>query len=116
MHELSLCRSIYTIAERAREGRPVDVIHLQIGQLRQVVPHTLQYCWTIVTERTELQDSRLDIEHLEIRLRCEDCHATTGVADSLVLTCSACGSARITVTQGEEFMLTSMDLGGVLDG
>lgn len=117
MHELSLCRSIYAVADRAREGRrPVEVIHLQVGQLRQVVPQTLQYCWTIVTDQTELHGSRLDIEHLAIRLRCEDCQTVTGVAHDLVLTCSRCGSARVSVTQGEEFMLTSMDLGGGRDG
>lgn len=116
MHELSLCRSIYTIADRAREGRPVEVVHLQVGQLRQVVPQTLQHCWAIVTDETGLQGSRLQIEHLEVRLRCEDCQAATGVAHHLVLTCSACGSPHVTVTQGEEFMLTSMDLGGVGDG
>ncbi|MDP2712132.1 MAG: hydrogenase maturation nickel metallochaperone HypA [Solirubrobacteraceae bacterium] len=116
MHELSLCRSIFTIADRAREGRPVEIIHLQVGQLRQVVPRTLEYCWGLVTEQTELHGSRLDIDHIEVRLRCEACSATMPVADSLVLACSACGSGDVTVTQGEEFMLTSIDLGGRGDG
>jgi hydrogenase nickel incorporation protein HypA/HybF len=116
MHELSLCRSIFTIADRAREGRPVEVIHLQIGQLRQVLPPTLEYCWGLVTEHTALQGSRLDIEHLEVRLRCERCSATMRVAHRPALTCSACRSGDIAIIQGEEFMLTSMDLGGRGDG
>ncbi len=116
MHELSICRSIFTIAERAREGRRVDVIHLQVGHLRQIVPRTLEHCWGLVTERTDLQGSRLDIEHVPVRLCCGDCSATTTAAHGLILTCSACGSGRITVTQGEEFMVTSMDLGGAGDG
>jgi hydrogenase nickel incorporation protein HypA/HybF len=116
MHELSLCRSIFTVADRAREGRPVDVIHLRVGQLRQVVPQTLQYCWTIVTDQTELDGSRLEIEHLEVTLQCKDCDTTTGVEHNLVLTCGGCGSGNVTVIQGEEFMLTSMDLRGAGDG
>ena len=116
MHELSLCRGIFTIADRARAGRSVDVIHLQVGQLRQVVPRTLEYCWTLVSEGTVLQGSRLAIEHVPVRLHCSDCGATTTAAHSLVLTCSGCGSGRVRVTHGEEFMLTSMDVRGAGDG
>lgn len=116
MHELSICRSIFTIADRAREGRRVDVIHLQVGHLRQIVPQTLEHCWGLVTEQTGLEGSRLDIDHVPVALACGDCRATTTAAHNLVLTCSACGSGRVTVTHGEEFMLTSMDLGGVGDG
>jgi hydrogenase nickel incorporation protein HypA/HybF len=116
VHELSICRSIFTIADRARQGRRVDVIHLQVGHLRQIVPQTLEHCWRLVTERTDLQGSRLDIEHVPAQLSCGDCHVTTTAAHNLVLTCAACGSGRITVTHGEEFMLTSMDLGGAGDG
>lgn len=110
MHELSLCRSIHDIAERAREGRAVATIHLQVGQLRQVVPETLVYCWSLVSEGTALDGSQLEIEHIPIRLRCGDCAAETVITQALVLTCGQCGSGAISVLTGEEFMLTSMDL------
>ena len=110
MHELSLCRSIYAIADRARSGRPVEVVHLQVGQLRQVVPATLEYCWDLVTEQTPLAGSRLGIDHVPIRLGCRDCGGETEVAERLVLTCGHCGSGAIRVQTGEEFLLTSLDL------
>lgn len=116
MHELSLCHSIYTIAERARDGRSVDVVYLQVGKLRQVIPETLVHCWGLVTDDTALAGSRLEIDHLPVELRCDECDATTSPTHELVLTCGACGSGRIRVMQGEEFMLTSMDLGGAGDG
>lgn len=110
MHELSLCHSIHGIAERAREGRPVETIHLQVGQLRQVVPETLIYCWSLVTAGTGLDGSRLEIDHIPIRLHCNDCRAETLITEALVLTCGECSGGAITVLTGEEFMLTSMDL------
>jgi hydrogenase nickel incorporation protein HypA/HybF len=116
VHELSLCHSIFAIADRARDGRSVDVIRLQVGQLRQVVPRTLEYCWGLVVADTALQGSRLDIEHVAVQLRCGDCDATTTAAHELVLTCSRCGSGRVGVTHGEEFMVISMDVGGAGDG
>lgn len=110
MHELSLCRSIHGIVDRARDGREVQSVHLQVGQLRQVVPQTLEYCWGLVTEGGPLTGSVLDIDHVPVVLDCTDCGARTTVEQVLVLTCGTCGSGGITLHSGEEFMVTSMDL------
>lgn len=110
MHELSLCRGIYGIVDGARDGREVQAVHLQVGQLRQVVPATLVYCWEMVTETTPLEGSRLEIDHVPVVLDCTDCGARTMVEHALVLTCSACRSGAISLHTGEEFMVTSLDL------
>ncbi|MFI5953086.1 hydrogenase maturation nickel metallochaperone HypA [Cryptosporangium sp. NPDC051539] len=113
MHELSLCGSIYRIVERAAAGRPVSVVRLQVGQLRQVVPATLSYCWTLVCEATPLAGSVLDIESVPVEARCDACGTSATIRDTLVLVCPACGSAALTLTAGEEFLLTSLDLAEV---
>ncbi|CAN5698253.1 hydrogenase maturation nickel metallochaperone HypA [soil metagenome] len=110
MHELSLCRSIYGIVDGARGGRRISVVHLQVGQLRQVVPATLEYCWQMVTETTPLDGSRLDIDHVPVRLDCAACGAQTTVGHVLVLTCADCGSGDIALRTGEEFMVTSIEV------
>ncbi len=110
MHELSLCQSIHGIVERAREGRPVETVHLQVGRLRQVVPDTLAYCWTLVTDGGPLAGSRLEIDHVLVVLDCGDCGGRTTVEDALLLTCGSCGSGAISVVSGEELLVTSIDL------
>lgn len=110
MHELSLCRSIYGIVDRSRASRRVAAVHLQVGQLRQVVPATLGYCWGMITEASPLAGSTLVIDHIPVRLDCAACGARTTVEHVLVLTCAACSSGDITLHSGEEFMVTSMDL------
>ncbi len=110
MHELSLCRRIYAIADRARGGRTVETIHLEVGHLRQVVPETLEHCWMLVCDGTPLAGSRLEIEHIPIELRCSDCDATTHAIHHLVLTCATCDSADVALVRGEELMVTAMDL------
>ncbi len=110
MHELSLCRSIHGIVDRARSGRSVSVVHLQVGQLRQVVPETLSYCWGLVSEDGPLAGSTLDIDHVPVVLSCRACGETTRVAHVLVLTCAACGSGDVAMVTGEEFLVTSIDL------
>lgn len=110
MHELSMCGSIYEIADRAAAGRQVSAIHLRVGQLRQVVPTTLTYCWTLVSDQTDLAGSQLVVDSVPVTLRCLDCGSTTTLVDQLLLLCSHCGGFHVNVTAGEEFMLTSLEL------
>ncbi len=110
MHELSLCHSIRTIVDEARSGRRLLTVHLQVGQLRQVVPQTLEYCWGLVTEGTPLGGSVLAIDHVPVVLDCTACSQTTTVTHHLVLTCGACGSGAVQLRRGEEFMVTSVDV------
>lgn len=109
MHELSLCGVIYEIADRAAEDRPVGVIHLQVGKLRQVVPDTLTYCWTVVCDDTPLAGSRLEIDYRPVTLQCRDCQANTTVGSVLLLLCQECGSSSVSVTGGEELLVTSVE-------
>jgi hydrogenase nickel incorporation protein HypA/HybF len=110
MHELSMCGSIYEIVERAASGRPVAVIHLQVGQLRQVVPDTLSYCWSLVSDQTFLAGSELEVDSVPVRLRCLDCQSETTLTDQLLLLCPSCYGDHVRVTTGEEFQLTSLEL------
>ncbi|MCL2735819.1 MAG: hydrogenase maturation nickel metallochaperone HypA [Propionibacteriaceae bacterium] len=110
MHELALCRSIATIAERAADGKKVAVVELDVGQLRQVVPETLTYCWSIVSQATPLDGSRLDIRYLPGTLSCRDCGAQTQLAGLAILKCATCASASVDVVSGEEFIVRSLVL------
>jgi hydrogenase nickel incorporation protein HypA/HybF len=110
VHELSLCHSIQGIVDRARGGRDVLAVHLQIGELRQVVPETLAYCWELVTDGGPLAGSQLRIDHVPVVLLCASCDAETAVEHSLVMICAVCGSRDTRPVQGEEFLVTTIDL------
>ena len=110
MHELSLCQSIYGIADRARDRRPVVTVHLRVGALRQVVPETLTYCWGVVTDTTPLEGSVLDVEPVPGELLCRACGATTVLADRFLIACAECEGAEVEVVHGEELVVTALDL------
>ena len=116
VHELSLCGSIANIVTRHAAGRPVSVIHVQVGQLRQVVPDTLVFCWELVSEGTPLAGSRIDVEGVPARMRCRACGQVAEVGDLPVFACRDCGSIDAEVIAGEEFMVTSLDLTAAPDG
>lgn len=110
MHEVSLCGAIYDIADRAAAGRDVSVIHLQVGQLRQVVPDTLTFCWTVVCDDTRLAGSRLQVDYRPVVLRCAQCGELTELSGELILLCGTCGAPEVIVIGGEELLVTSVDL------
>ncbi|WP_019928921.1 hydrogenase maturation nickel metallochaperone HypA [Nocardia sp. BMG111209] len=109
MHELAVCESIVSAVRLHAEGRPVRAIHLRIGTLRQIVPDTLSFCWSMVTEGSDLADSRLLVERIEGRIRCRHCRGER-VLDDYVFACDHCGGVDVEVVAGEEFLITALEL------
>ncbi|MCL1838031.1 MAG: hydrogenase maturation nickel metallochaperone HypA [Propionibacteriaceae bacterium] len=110
MHELALCRSIKKIVERAAAGRPVRVVELAVGQLRQVVPSTLEQCWKLLCDGSELQNSRLEIHPIPAVIVCNDCGTDTTLTDLPILSCGFCAGTNVQTSSGEEFMVTALQL------
>lgn len=110
MHELSICRSIADIVRRHAGEGTVSTIHVQIGQLRQIVPDTLSYCWSLVSAGTPLDGSTLAVDSIPGRLSCQACGAANDIGRHPVFVCRACQSTDVQVVAGEEFLITSLDL------
>ncbi|CAO5170573.1 Hydrogenase maturation factor HypA [Frankia sp. AiPs1] len=119
MHELSICRSIADIVIRkvasTATDRPVLLVRLQVGALRQVVPATLVACWDRAWRAHPgaalLAGSRLEIDLVAARARCRAC-GTEGELARPFVRCTTCDAdaTHLTLTSGEEFLITSFDL------
>ena len=109
MHELALCGSIADIVTRHAAGRRVDAVRVRVGQLRQVVPDTLEYCWQVVVAESPLAGCRLLVERIPARLACERCGAEHEMGTEFRFACD-CGSTAVTVVAGEEFSVASVDV------
>lgn len=109
MHELSLCRAIADVATDNAGGKAVSRVSVQIGHFRQVVPDTLRFCWTLVTEGTALDGCELAIEHVPAVVVCRACGADTQL-DRPVLACGTCASRDVELRSGEEFLVASIDI------
>lgn len=109
MHELSICRSIVDIVSRHAAGREVRAVHLQVGQLRQIVPDTLVYCWGLMNADSPLAGSTLQVESIPAALRCRACAASTTIT-APVLVCGSCSGTDVEIVSGEEFLITTLDL------
>lgn len=104
MHELSLASAIVDTVERHADGRPVSVITMRVGALRQVVPGSLELYVELVGRGTVCEGARLEIEVVPARLAC-----CVGEWEPPSFRCPSCGGGG-TVVSGDEFLVESIEV------
>lgn len=110
MHELSLCHAIAGVVRTHADGRPVEVVRVRVGALRQVVADSLLFCWSIVAEHDGLADAALELEWVPAAVSCRACGQESEIQSRWSVCCPACASGDVTVIRGEEFLVTSIDI------
>ncbi len=110
VHELSLCQAIAGVVKPHAAGRRVDVVRLQVGALRQVVPETLTFCWSLVREHQDMPEAELELELVPAAVRCRGCGQRSDIESRWSVCCPQCQSADVEVVAGEEFLVTSVDV------
>ena len=110
MHELSLSGAIVNTVVKHAAGRPVSVVSMRIGALRQVVPDTLEFYFGFVSKGTVCEGARLEQELIPARLRCATCEREWEI-DLPIFMCPDCGSGgSVEVASGEEFEVESIEV------
>ena len=110
MHELSLSGAIVNTVEKHAAGRPVSVVSLRVGALRQVVPDTLDFYFGFVSKGTVCEGARLELELIPARLRCAACEREWEI-ELPIFMCPECGpSGQIEVASGDEFEVETIEV------
>ncbi len=110
MHELSLCHAIAGVVKPHAAGRRVDVVHLRVGALRQVVPESLEFCWSVVCRQLDedMADACLELELVPAEVNCRACGQPSQIESRWSVCCPRCGSPDVEVLRGNEFLVTSV--------
>ena len=109
MHELSLSRAIVNTVAKHADGRPVTVVSLRVGALRQVVPDSLDFYFGFVSRGTVCDGARLEQELIRARLRCAPCTSEWEL-DTPAFRCPDCGGPEVEVVAGDEFEVESIEV------
>ena len=109
MHELSLSSAIVNTAVKHAGGKRVAVINLKVGQLRQVVPDTLEFYFEFVSRGTVCEGAALHIEVVEAALRCDACEREWAI-EVPAFRCPDCGGGDVVVERGDEFEVESIEV------
>ena len=110
MHELSLCQAIAGVVRPHAAGKRVDVVRVQVGALRQVVPETLMFCWGLVRDHVDMPHAELELELVSAEVDCRECGQRSVIGSRFSICCPRCDSADVAVVRGEEFLVTSVDI------
>ena len=109
MHELSLSGAVLNTVVKHAGARPVSLVNLRVGRLRQVVPDTLEFYFEFVARGTVCEGARLELEIIEATLRCEECDRGWEI-EIPAFRCPTCGGAEVAVASGNEFEVESIEV------
>ncbi len=111
MHELSVAAAVLDTVVRHAGGRRVTLVRLRVGELRQVVPDSLELYFGLVTRGTACEGARLEQELVAARLRCGACTHEWRPGGP-AFRCPECGAGGATVLTGDELEVHSLVVGG----
>jgi hydrogenase nickel incorporation protein HypA/HybF len=109
MHELSLSGAVLNTVVKHAAGRRVSLVSLRVGQLRQVVPDTLEFYFGFVARETVCDGARLELQLVPAQLRCEACELEWAI-EVPAFRCPGCGGAEVSVASGNEFEVESIEV------
>ena len=116
MHEMGIAEQLVQICLDAIPEDMVDprveILNLRIGKLASVVEHSLTFCFEIITKDTPLENVKLMIESVPVKICCKVCHQEWEV-DTPMFKCPDCEEGEVEMISGREIEITSMELADV---
>lgn len=113
MHELGLTQSILDIAiEHANKNSANKLLKINVkaGKMVAVVDDSMQFFFKYLSSNTIADGAELVIEHLPIRVKCQECKEVGEVNEFEVSTCPKCGEFAIELVSGREFYVDSIEV------
>lgn len=112
MHEMSITENLVSIllkhAERNKAARIISVT-LRIGELSDVVPEAVQFCYDICTQGTIAAGSKLIIERPTPVAYCHNCQKEVCI-HQFYDPCPECKDFDYDIRQGRELDIKSMEV------
>lgn len=112
MHELSICKNIMEIVNQQTIGakfNSIKKIYLEIGELTMIDKTALIYSFNIIANKTKAQGAILEIISIPGKATCDFCKKIISV-NHYADPCQYCGNFSLTITQGEELRVKSMEV------
>lgn len=110
MHEMPIAAAIVeqSLAAVAPHGATrIDVIEVEIGRMRQLVPEALQVAFAAVSQGTAAEGAQLTIVEIEMQAACNLCGHTFQPEIGLYV-CPRCEQADVRIVAGNDMILKSI--------
>jgi hydrogenase nickel incorporation protein HypA/HybF len=113
MHELSIVSSVVdSVTESLAKypGARVMEVRLRVGELSAVIEDSLQFCWGIATEGTELSGARLVVNLVRVTVHCSECGEDGAIESLQSFRCPNCGAPAADVRSGRELEIEAIEI------
>jgi hydrogenase nickel incorporation protein HypA/HybF len=108
MHELSIATAILDEVGRAVAAQPEPVrvvrVEIEVGELKLVVPESLQTAWEAVRLDTPFGEVLLVVHEKKARARCRQCGSEFPAAVG-EYACPGCHAADAEILEGNEILM-----------
>jgi hydrogenase nickel incorporation protein HypA/HybF len=109
MHELSIADAIVRIACAHAGDRQIETVEVKVGHLRQVVPDSLAFAFTLVAAGTVAEGAELVMKVVPAAGVCRACGEESDLP-GFPLSCTACESLDVELVRGEELLVDALTL------
>ena len=116
MHELSIADAIVRIACAHAGERRIETVEVKVGHLRQVVPDSLAFAFTLVAEGTVAEGAELVLEVVPAAGVCRALRGGERTAGLPARVRGAAGAWIVELVRGEELLVDALTMEGVPSG
>ncbi len=113
MHELAiveaLIEQVRREVHRAGQSGRVTRLELAIGRLSGVHCESLRFAFELLSPGTVVEGAKVEIDEPRAVCHCQACGARDEI-DQLVVECPRCESPQITIEEGRQLFLQSIEI------
>lgn len=105
MHELGIVYEVIKVVDHfVKENKitKVEKIVLEVGQLSQAIPRFLEECYPAAVDKTDYENTQLEIVSLPAIGKCKECGRTYDIIENRKI-CPKCKNDTYFIISGEEF-------------
>jgi hydrogenase nickel incorporation protein HypA/HybF len=112
MHELAVTESLLNTAcdyAIKNDAHKVISLNIIIGELSNIINDSVQFYWDIISKNTICEQSILNFKKIPAKFICRLCMSEFKI-DGELIPCPECGSMDLKTSQGDEFLLESIEI------
>ena len=112
MHEYSIVQALLNQCEdnaKKHDATEIKKVVLKIGVLSGVEPHLLQTAFDTFKEGTLCDRATLEMNIQKVVIYCKECKNESQI-DDFGLACPECGGLNVSVVDGEDMYLMSLEM------
>lgn len=111
MHETAIAKNLALIVlETAADAKleKVSRVSISLGKLVQIMPDIFEFAFRAAVKDTIACDAFLDIEIVDVLMRCRTCGSNFSPEDNTFL-CRNCKSSDIDIVHGRELFVKNIE-------